>query len=794
MLLSLGSCEKPPAPPLQALQESDETAEQLADAHDALQRQALEIETRTALMDQKLAEMEQALREQENAEMRSSLEALKQQNEELRQQADEARRRSEAVSPTYVAPMVETVVEEPTTDARFETELAPYGRWLVLNDYGRCWRPAITVPNWRPYVDGCWEWSSMGWTWQSNEPFGGIVYHYGRWVNVRVHGWVWVPGHDWAPAWVAWRQSSDYVGWAPLPPDRGAFAGVYRDCDSSYGLGPSNYVFITLNHFIQPSYTAVCAPVTRNTGIFQRSVNVTQIVRQGGQAHGRVFVHHGGPPRVQIEQACARPAPEARPVDRPRLMWHPRGDSRPDRADRLQAPVIAERPAGRPPAVEIRPALSPSPRQEIPPAPEAGRTMGEERERRGPMISQSRHSERRDPPSHSGPEPQSADAEPSPVQSQPESPANQQPAPTDAGTVAGTPPGEARGQMHRPDRQTPEMRQPDAALSIADPQTDQARGARTQERPSREVENDTRRPAGAGAARQTAAEDAVRDHSRQQSQADAQIPLPTGQPPGQPPEEMAQRQTEPAAQSQAAAPQETGKEAAQAPKMQPLQAGAEAARLAAEQQASQQQEMAQRQAAEEARLRTEAEAARVQEMQQRQAEAEAARLAAQQQASQQQEMAQRQAAEEARQRAAAEAAQAQEMQQRQVEALAAQQRAQEEAARAEAMLQQSQTEERARREQEMAAQRQAEEQARQTQEMAQRQAQEEARRQAEAEMRRAQEAAQRQAEEQARQTQEMAQRQAEEQTRRAAEEQARRAQEEAARAAQEAARNQPSGS
>ena len=88
IFLSLGSCEKPPAAPLQASPESDETAGQLADAHDALQRQALEIETRTALMDQKLAEMEQTLREQENEEMRRSLDALKQQNEELRLQAD----------------------------------------------------------------------------------------------------------------------------------------------------------------------------------------------------------------------------------------------------------------------------------------------------------------------------------------------------------------------------------------------------------------------------------------------------------------------------------------------------------------------------------------------------------------------------------------------------------------------------------------------------------------------------------------------------------------------------------
>src|SRR3990170_33610 len=30
--------------------------------------------------------------------------------------------------------------------------------------------------------------------------------------------WFWVPGSRWAPAWVSWRSSNDYLAWAPLPP------------------------------------------------------------------------------------------------------------------------------------------------------------------------------------------------------------------------------------------------------------------------------------------------------------------------------------------------------------------------------------------------------------------------------------------------------------------------------------------------------------------------------------------------------------------------------------------------
>ena len=60
--------------------------------------------------------------------------------------------------------------------------------------------------------------------WVSNEPFGWATYHYGRWGFSNRVGWFWVPGNRWAPAWVAWRSSNDYLAWAPLPPtpDEGA--------------------------------------------------------------------------------------------------------------------------------------------------------------------------------------------------------------------------------------------------------------------------------------------------------------------------------------------------------------------------------------------------------------------------------------------------------------------------------------------------------------------------------------------------------------------------------------------
>jgi hypothetical protein len=320
-VLSLAGCDKPtptaagvPPAAAPAVAEPDP---QLAEARDALQRQALEIETKTALMDKQLAEMEQALKARENAELRGSLDALKQQNEALRVQAETAREKSNVITQRIAATPALNAAPQPVVArdySLFYEGLAPYGRWFDVNGYGYCWRPTITVAGWRPYLDGCWVWSSLGWAWQSNEPFGWATYHYGRWVNLASYGWVWVPGSEWAPAWVAWRQSRDCVGWAPLPPEPGVCNGVYRDCDAYYGLGPTSYVFINLNQFVSPTYINMYAPVTQRTTIFQHSVNVTQIVPSSGQSHGRghghVFAQQGGPPRAQIEQACGHQVPQ----------------------------------------------------------------------------------------------------------------------------------------------------------------------------------------------------------------------------------------------------------------------------------------------------------------------------------------------------------------------------------------------------------------------------------------------------------------------------------------------------
>lgn len=107
----------------------------------------------------------------------------------------------------------------------FYRRLAPYGEWVWLNGQ-YVWVPDVG-PRWRPYTIGRWVYTDRyGWMWVSDEPFGWAVYHYGRWGYSNRVGWFWVPGHRWAPAWVSWRRSNNYLAWAPLPPTADEGLGI----------------------------------------------------------------------------------------------------------------------------------------------------------------------------------------------------------------------------------------------------------------------------------------------------------------------------------------------------------------------------------------------------------------------------------------------------------------------------------------------------------------------------------------------------------------------------------------
>jgi hypothetical protein len=187
----------------------------------------------------------------------------------------------------------------------FYTKLDPYGEWRETSDYGYVWQPreAERSRSWRPYSDGHWVYTDAGWTWISEEPFGWATYHYGRWTRLRNIGWVWVPGDEWAPAWVSWRKSDDYVGWAPLPPEArfDRSTGIHNWSDNYYDIGPEQYCFVETKQFGAPRIQSTIVPTEHNVTIINQTTNVTNIT------YNNTTVVNQGPSYDEIRARTQQP-------------------------------------------------------------------------------------------------------------------------------------------------------------------------------------------------------------------------------------------------------------------------------------------------------------------------------------------------------------------------------------------------------------------------------------------------------------------------------------------------------
>ena len=161
----------------------------------------------------------------------------------------------------------------------FYDELEGQGRWFRHPGYGEVWQPDVD-DDWRPYTRGHWAYTEdHGWAWVSSEPWGWAVYHYGRWALDDEVGWIWFPGTEWAPAWVAWRESDDYIGWAPLPPDAVWSRERGLRFDTAFYDEPR---YAPLWSFVAPAYLTTyglhryLAPPRRNIEIIGRSRPATR--------------------------------------------------------------------------------------------------------------------------------------------------------------------------------------------------------------------------------------------------------------------------------------------------------------------------------------------------------------------------------------------------------------------------------------------------------------------------------------------------------------------------------------
>ena len=149
------------------------------------------------------------------------------------------------------------------------------------------------------------------------------MFHYGRWYRDSV-GWVWVPGYDWGPAWVCWRQGDGYCGWAPLPPAAVFKPGIglwfdgHVAVDVDFGLDAEAFTFVAYDHFWEHNFHAFLLPPERVRVVFGRSVvmngyrleNGRFIVEGLGREHMAALTHHEIRVEVAIHDSKYRGHPE----------------------------------------------------------------------------------------------------------------------------------------------------------------------------------------------------------------------------------------------------------------------------------------------------------------------------------------------------------------------------------------------------------------------------------------------------------------------------------------------------
>lgn len=246
--------------------------------------------------------------------------------------------------PAQVVVITQPVVAVPY-HTHFQESLSPYGSWVDVPTYGRCWQPAVVIgnPHWRPYSDrGRWLWTNHGWYWQSDYSWGWAPFHYGRWSQDSIYGWVWIPGDTWAPSWVSWRTCDSHIGWAPLPPQAVYQVGVGFTHQSGlvvtgyeWNLSLGHYTFVALGRFCDrnPAYYSV--PVTQVKNIYNQT-----IVNNNYITTNNTVINQGLPG----DRVAALTRQEVRKVTIRDLPTTTGTTVRPDRLEKEGAEVVIYRP------------------------------------------------------------------------------------------------------------------------------------------------------------------------------------------------------------------------------------------------------------------------------------------------------------------------------------------------------------------------------------------------------------------------------------------------------------------
>ena len=177
---------------------------------------------------------------------------------------------------------------------RFYDDLSPYGAWVEYPNYGYVWIPNA-ISGFSPYATGGhWVLTDEGWTWDSDYPWGWAAFHYGRWDYDNAYGWFWIPDNVWGPAWVSWRRSPGYYGWAPLRPGISVSIAVGND----YHESNERWVFVRDRDFMRPDLRGRYINRNRNVTIINNSTMIVNTQRD----EARHATYISGPERSEVQK------------------------------------------------------------------------------------------------------------------------------------------------------------------------------------------------------------------------------------------------------------------------------------------------------------------------------------------------------------------------------------------------------------------------------------------------------------------------------------------------------------
>ncbi len=185
--------------------------------------------------------------------------------------------------------------DQSVTLQTFYDQLAPYGQWVNYAPYGNVFIPNAG-PGFVPYsTNGHWEYTDdYGWTWDSDYPWGWACFHYGRWNYDASYGWFWIPDTQWGPAWVVWRNSDQYYGWAPLPWGVDINVGI----NNGYGIPDPYWCFVPVAYMGDPYIYRYYMP-RANNDIFVRHTAIIARINYDNAHHFGFFI---GPDVQDVER------------------------------------------------------------------------------------------------------------------------------------------------------------------------------------------------------------------------------------------------------------------------------------------------------------------------------------------------------------------------------------------------------------------------------------------------------------------------------------------------------------